>query len=119
MSKIATLLTLYCLTSCTTTKTVFFKTISTAGQQFKYSLKIPKDFTIKKMSFENEDANVYSYSDSSRIYFSDNLKPSSFHKDAYQKYGSDINLIFLVKDTITISGQDEAGKYWKTCKWYN
>jgi hypothetical protein len=79
-------------------------------------MKIPKGYTVKDMDYENERAKVFLYPDSSRLFFSDNIKPSSFYPDAYKKYGKDINLKFLSADTITIDGIDDAGKIWKERK---
>jgi hypothetical protein len=89
------------------------------GQAFIYSLQLPRGYTLSKLSFENENVETYTYPDSSRIIFSDNLAPSAFYKNAYAKYGKDINIIFLSKDTVTISGQDDLGRQWKTIKEYN
>ena len=107
------------LSSCRTTKTVAFKTHNNSGQAFAYSLELPRGYTLTQLSFENENAETYTYPDSSRIFFSDNLAPSAFYKDAFTKYGDDINTIFLSKDTATISGEDNLGRHWKTIKQYN
>ena len=120
MTKLSTILLLLLLSSsCNTTKTVSFKTHNNNRQVLIYSLQLPKGYTLTKLSFENENAVTYTYPDSSRIFFSDNLSPSAFYKDAYSKYGKDINLVFLSKDTITISGQDDLGRHWKTSKQYD
>ena len=120
MTKLETILSfLLFLNSCSPTKTVLFKTHNDKGQSFIYSLQLPRGYKVTELSFENENAKTYTYSDSSRIIFSDNLTPSAFYKDAYTKYGKDINIIFLSKDTITISGQDDLGRHWKTIKDYN
>ena len=120
MKRLLTALVLIFLSSsCSTTKTVSFKTHNNKGQTFIYSLQLPKGYILTKLSFENENIDRYTYGDSSRLFFSDNLAPSAFYKDTYTKYGKDINLIFLTRDTITISGQDDLRKCWKTCKQYN
>ena len=120
MKRLLTALVLIFLSSsCSTTKTVSFKTHNNKGRTFIYSLQLPKGYILTKLSFENENVDTYTYGDSSKLFFSDNLAPSAFYKDAITKYGKDINLIFLSKDTITISGQDDLGTYWKTCKQYN
>ena len=118
-SRLTALILILLLNSCSTTKTVSFKTLNDKGKSLIYSLELPKGYKLTKLSFENENVQTYTYADSSRIFFSDNLAPSSFYKDAYKKYGKDLNLTFLSRDTITISGQDEEGRYWKTCKDYN
>lgn len=120
MTKLLTILSfLLLLNSCSPTKTVLFKIHNDKGQAFIYSLQIPRDYILTELSFENENAETYTYPDSSRIIFSNNLAPSAFYKDAYTKYGKDINIIFLSKDRITISGQDDVGRHWKTIKQYN
>jgi hypothetical protein len=117
MTKLLTLLSIVVLTnSCSTTKTVSFTTHNNKGQAFSYSLKLPKGYTLRRLSFENENFDSYTYPDSSKIFFSDNLAQSAFPKDAYLKYGKDVNLLFLSSETITLSGHDEVAKYWKTCK---
>ena len=118
-SRLTALILTLLFISCGTTKTVSFKTHNYKGEPFIYSLELPKGYRLKKLSFENENVQTYTYADSSRIFFSDNLAPSAFYKDAYKKYGKDINLTFLSSETITISGQDEEGSYWKTSKDYN
>jgi len=118
-SRLTPLILLLLLNSCSTTKTVSLKTHNDKGESFIYSLELPKGYKLTKFSFENENVQTYTYVDSSRIFFSDNLAASAFYKDAYKKYGKDINLTFLSSDTITISGQDEEGRYWKTRKDYN
>lgn len=120
MTKLLTIFSfLLLLNSCSTPKTVLFKTYNDKGQAFIYSLEIPRGYTLAELSFENENAETYTYPDSSRIIFSGNLAPGAFYKDAYIKYGKDINVIFLSKDTITISGQDDLGRHWKTIKEHN
>ncbi|TMI87886.1 MAG: hypothetical protein E6H06_19475 [Bacteroidetes bacterium] len=120
MTKLLTILSfLPLLSSCSSTKTVSFGTRNNKGQAFIYSLKLPRGYTLTRLNFENENADTYTYPDSSRIFFSDNLAASAFYKNAYTKYGKDINTIFLSKDTITISGQDDVGRHWKTIKQYN
>ena len=118
-SRLTALILLLLLNSFNTTKTVSFKTHNDKGESFIYSLVLPKGYKLTKLSFENENVQTYTYADSSRIFFSDNLAPSAFYKDAYKKYGKDINLAFLSSDTITIAGQDEEGRYWKTRKDFN
>ncbi|MBX6361828.1 MAG: hypothetical protein IRZ03_17335 [Acidobacterium ailaaui] len=101
---------------CGTTKTVSFKIVDNKGQKFHFQTRLPKGYIVRSMNFENEKATVFIYSDSSRFFFSDNTKPSAFYPDAYKKYGKDLAIKFLSKDTITISGIDEAGKFWKLRK---
>ncbi|HVW99889.1 MAG TPA: hypothetical protein VHA52_05585 [Candidatus Babeliaceae bacterium] len=101
---------------CATTKRVSFNTRDNTGRTFEYQMRIPKGYIVKNYSFENEGAKILIYPDSSRLYFSDNTKPSAFYPDAYKKYGEYINIRFLTADTITIDGVDEVGKYWKTRK---
>lgn len=115
-SRLTALLLFLVLISCGTTKTVLFKTHNDKGEAFIYSLELPKGYRLTKYSFENENVQTYTYADSSRFFFSDNLAPSAFYKDAYKNYGKNISLTFLSSDTITISGQDEEGRYWKTRK---
>lgn len=120
MTKLLILLAILVLTnSCSTTKTVSYTAHNSKGQAFSYSLRIPKGFTFQRFSFESENFDSYTYADSSKIFFSNNLAQSAFPKDAYKKYGKDINLLFLSKDTIIISGHDDIAKYWKTCKHFN
>ena len=105
--------------SCSTTKTVSFKLRGNDGQKFNYQMRIPKGYTVREMDFENERAKVFLYPDSSRLFFSDNVKPSAFYPQAYKKYGKDLNLNFLTNDTITINGTDEAGNFWEERKAQN
>jgi len=102
-----------------TMKKVSFKVFNEQGKPTGYETRIPKGFLIKDVNFENERARFFLYPDSSRFYFSDNVKPSAFYPDAYKKYGKDINLKFLSADTITIEGTDDTGKLWKQHKQNN
>lgn len=121
MNRLLIILALLILTSsCSNTKEVFFTTHNNKGQRFKYSLQLPRGFKMTKLGFENEIFVSYKYPDSSIIFFSDDTKATSpFPKDAYEKYGKDLNILFLSKDTITISGWNNLNKYWKTRKGYN
>jgi hypothetical protein len=101
---------------CSTTKMVSYKTVDNKGKKFTYKVRIPKRFTTKETDYENERFKMFSYTDSSRFFFSDNIAPSSFYPDAYKKYGKDINLKFLSVDTITINGIDNKGNLWKERK---
>jgi hypothetical protein len=94
---------------------VYF-TVVDNKQSLKYGLSIPKGFQKRMHLFENGRTILFVYPDSSLLYFSDNTKPSAFLSDAYNKYGKDINIKFLISDTITICGVDSSGNYWKDRK---
>jgi len=94
-------------------------TFTTYNDPKTHQLKIPAGFILTKKSYENENAFTYEYPDKSRIFFSDNIHPSSFYPDAYQKYGNNLNLLFITNDTVTISGVDSSGRYWQTRKMKN
>ena len=106
----------FLVAGCRATKIVSFIVADQQGLKFHYQMKIPKGYTMKEMGFENEKTKMFIYQDSSRLFFSDNIKQSAFYPDAYKKYGSDLNLKFLSSDTITISGIDVEGKLWEERK---
>jgi len=82
----------------------------------EYRLSIPKGFKTDINIYENEKVKVFTYQDSSSIYFSDNTAPSSFYPGAYLKYGEDLNIKFLVNDTLSINGKDDKERYWEDRK---
>jgi hypothetical protein len=110
-------LILILLYGCNTQKVEYYKVVDRSGVKQTYKMTVPRGYRIKWMDFESERIKVLEYADSSRIYFSNNLKQSSFPKDGYSTYGSDLNLIFLTADSLTLSGCDSSiGRYWKVRK---
>ena len=86
------------------------------GKEIKYKLILPQKSKLKIDIYEGETVKTYSFPDSSSVYFSDNVAPSAFYPDAYKKYGKDLNVNFLINDSITINGIDEKGRYWEERK---
>lgn len=105
---------IFILAACSS-KITSFK-VNGNGKSLSYSLSIPKGYKTRIDNYENERVKTFLYPDSSSIFFSDNVAPSSFYPDAYVKYGKDLNIKFLAADTITINGMDDKGRYWEDRK---
>jgi hypothetical protein len=109
------------LLSCTTgVKTISYK-VYEGEKQFKhiYKLDIPKGYKLFRWTGGHEDQCEFWYPDSSVIYLTKNLGSTSINdknirrqENAYSKRFK----AFLENDSITLSGFDTAGLYWKEIK---
>ena len=119
-NKFISALFLIAIVGCSETKTISYKRIGENGRKLYYYVKIPKGYIAKRFfvgrAAEYEGGVFFIYPDSAMIFISDNVRPGAFYPDAYRKYGKGINLIFLIRDTITISGVDDSGRYWEDRK---
>lgn len=120
MYKLSIIFCFIILISCKPTKFVSFKMYDFDKKRyFIYSLSLPKGYIMQTWSEENQNLRTYTYSDSAKIFFSDDRAYNRFPKEAYKKYGNNLNLLFIPRDTITVFGQDSVWKNWKISKYYN
>ena len=96
--------------------TCIFKSSTKEVIPVKVSMIIPDDYTFKGFTSNNTLEKQYWYHDGSVIYITD--EP---HSDITYKYieetGKSSERYFL-RDTMTLSGKDRNGRYWKDIKIY-
>jgi len=80
----------------------------------KVSMKIPDNYTFKGLVSNNTFEKQYWYHDGSVIYITD--EPYSNITYEFIEATSKSSERFFLCDTMTISGKDKNGKYWKDIK---
>ena len=107
----------------TETKTIRYKLYENdTRKNHVYTIQIPKGYKLFSWTGGHEEQHEYWYSDSSVIYLSRDLGVSTINNEnikneegAYAKRLQE----FLANDTITLSGTDISGEYWKEIKLKN
>ncbi|MDO8366819.1 MAG: hypothetical protein Q7T20_08495 [Saprospiraceae bacterium] len=101
------------VTSCTNYKTVSFRV---GRSTMKYQMNIPKGYKFQGVAGDHEFEKRYWYSDSSVIYFT--TFSNTLNYDDIRNQGTYYNRFdaILSDDTLTLSGIDSSGRYWKDKK---
>ncbi|HNS12469.1 MAG TPA: hypothetical protein PKM97_07605 [Bacteroidia bacterium] len=104
----------------TETKTIRYKSYDRdANKTAVYTLQIPKGYKLFTWTGDHVRQQEYWYSDSSVIYLTNNLGSNAINEsNIRQQEGAYAKRFqaFLSNDTITLSGVDSIGKYWKEVK---
>lgn len=107
--------------SCTTgSKTITYKVYEVEKQtKHIYKMNIPNGYKLLRWTGGHEDQCEYWYPDSSVIYLTKDLGSSTINdKNIRRQEGACAKRLqaFLENDTITLSGIDTVGLYWKEIK---
>lgn len=81
----------------------------------QYSLRIPKKCNCQYYAEEGAREKIYTYPDSSYIFLANDITMGLIPREAVQKYGQKVFIMFTSSNdttTIGIEGIDSAGKFW-------
>lgn len=99
-------------------KMVSFK-VYADGRTLEYKLLIPKGYKYIPVDYQHARGKVFVYPDSSRLYFTNDVKSGMIYPEKFKKYGSDVGMKYLTNDTLVLSGIDDEGRYWEERKTKN
>lgn len=103
-------------------KTILYKVYDYDGEKitnYTYRMKIPKGYKLIIVSFDAVVQHEYWYPDSSVIYLTNELGLSNINYENIRKEKGEYvkrMIAFIYDDTITLSGKDSTGLYWKEIK---